>query len=125
MKLLSSRPTETLTSTKTAIARPVRDRLPANHDGRWTPVAYAGGMLALGAALLVAKPKIGQVPEARRGGDAPRQGRLRRAAQVGRDGAQTFTPSNVTDSIGRSLMVGGAALILTRLLDELSGPDGT
>lgn len=98
--------------------------LAAARNERFAPFAYAGGMLALGAALLIAKPKIGQVPEARQAGDAPRRSRMRRAAQIGRDGAQSFAPSNVTDSIGRSLMIGGAALLVTRLLDEASGRDG-
>ena len=98
--------------------------LPEGRNDRIAPFAYAGGMLALGAALLIANPKIGQVPEARQAGDAPRRSRMRRAAQIGRDGAQSFAPSNVTDSIGRSLMIGGAALLVTRLLDEASGRDG-
>jgi len=37
---------------------------------------------------------------------------------------QTFAPSNVTDSIGRSLMLGGVALLLARALDEIAGRDG-
>ena len=91
---------------------------------RWAPVAYAGGMLAIGAGLLIAQPRVGHVPDPAQAGDAPRNKRLRRAAQVGRDGARAFAPSNVTDSIGRSLLVGGVALIMTRVLDELSGHDG-
>ncbi|OWU72676.1 hypothetical protein ATO3_16450 [Marinibacterium profundimaris] len=102
----------------------LRDPLPEARPHRISPIAYAGGMLALGAALLIAKPKIGRVPEPKQGGDVPRRSRVRRAAQVGRDGAQTFAPSNVTDSIGRSLMIGGTALLLTRILDEMSGRDG-
>ncbi len=92
---------------------------------RLAPFAYAGGMLAAGAALLLAKPRLGHVPEPRRMGDLPRKRRWRRAAQTGRDNVQAFAPSNVTDSIGRSLIIGGAALMLTRLLDEASGRDGS
>ncbi|EEX16583.1 hypothetical protein CSE45_4085 [Citreicella sp. SE45] len=97
--------------------------LPARRD-RLLPVAYAGGMLAIGAALLVAKPKFGHVPQPNRMGDGPRLSRWRRAAQRGRDGVQTFAPANVTDSIGRSLMLGGVALLLARALDEIAGRDG-
>ncbi|CAN0589303.1 unnamed protein product [Ectocarpus sp. 12 AP-2014] len=102
------------------VAEHLRHRLPATRAEKLAPYTYAGGMLALGAALLFAKPRIGKVPEARHAGDTPRRGSLRRAAQIGRDGAHAFAPSNVTDSIGRSLMIGGAALILTRLLDQAS-----
>ncbi|WP_245902543.1 hypothetical protein [Pararhodobacter marinus] len=98
--------------------------MPATRRDRWAPVAYAGGMLAIGAGLLVAQPRIGRVPEPAQAGDLPRHKRLRRAAQVSRDGARAFAPSNVTDSIGRSLLVGGVALIMTRVLDEFAGHDG-
>lgn len=83
------------------------------------PILYAGGMLALGVALLAAKPRIGNVPEPMLRGEESSNSRLRRVAIGGRDGFRAFAPSNVTDSIGRSLIVGGAALFLTRLFDEI------
>ncbi len=88
------------------------------------PVLYAGGMLAIGAILLVAKPRIGKVPAPNFRGDLPRRSRWRRAAQLGRDNVGVFAPDNVTDSIGRSLLLGGAALLLSRVLDEAVGRDG-
>ncbi|WP_373355887.1 hypothetical protein [Pseudoroseicyclus sp. CXY001] len=94
-----------------------------SREERLVPLAYAGGMLAIGAALLLARPGIGEVPEASPLGHAPRRGRLRRAAHWARDGLQSFAPTNVTDSLGRSLVIGGAALLLTRLLDEVAGPE--
>ncbi|MBY6003463.1 hypothetical protein KUV62_06075 [Salipiger bermudensis] len=97
--------------------------LPASRD-RLMPVAYAGGLLAIGAALLIAKPRLGHVPPPNRMGDGPRRSRLRRAAQRGRDGVQAFAPTNVTDSLGRSLILGGVALLLARVLDEVAGHDG-
>ncbi|MCA0964219.1 hypothetical protein [Salipiger bermudensis] len=97
--------------------------LPASRD-RLMPVAYAGGLLAVGAVLLIAKPRFGQVPPPNRMGDGPRRSRLRRIAQRGRDGIQTFAPTNVTDSLGRSLILGGIALLLARVLDEVAGRDG-
>ncbi|MBU2961720.1 hypothetical protein KO516_13030 [Citreicella sp. C3M06] len=96
------------------------NRAPSRRE-RLAPLAYAGGLLAIGAALLVAKPRIGNVPASMLSKDAPKGSRWRRAAQVGRDGASTFAPTNVTDSIGRSLMIGGAALVIARLLDEAVG----
>ncbi|WP_238364120.1 hypothetical protein [Mesobacterium pallidum] len=92
--------------------------------GSIAPVVYAGGMLAAGALLLLAKPRIGEVPDPRHRGDAPRRSRVRRAAQHGRDAAQTFAPTNLTDSIGRSLLIGGAALLIARTFDALTGSDG-
>ena len=35
-----------------------------------------------------------------------------------------FAPSNVTDSLGRSLLLGGAALLVARVLDEAAGRNG-
>ena len=98
--------------------------LPASRKARLAPVGYALGLFAVGTALLIAKPKFGQVPSPIQNGDAPRIGRWRRAAQHGRDGVQAFAPSNVTDSVGRSLILGGVALLAARALDEMSGRTG-
>lgn len=84
-----------------------------------SPVAYGAGMLALGAVLVLSKPRIGAVPEPVQTDDAP--GVLRRLAAAARDGVSAFAPSNVTDSIGRSLVIGGSALILARAFDALAG----
>ncbi|MCA0205094.1 MAG: hypothetical protein LCH92_12175 [Proteobacteria bacterium] len=85
---------------------------------RPTPGAYGMGMLALGAILLLAKPRIGEVPDPRL---SEEQGPgLRRLAAGARDGVSVFAPGNVTDSIGRSLMLGGGALLLARALDALA-----
>ncbi|APZ53471.1 hypothetical protein [Salipiger abyssi] len=109
---------------RTNLPEIARTTLPATRRARFAPFVYAGGLLAIGTALLVSKPRIGKVPEPRQMGNAPRRSRLRRAAQHGRDGAQAFAPSNVTDSVGRSLILGGVALLAARALDELSGRDG-
>ena len=82
------------------------------------PVLYSAGMLAIGSLLLAGKPRLGEVPKAAHGGDRKRRSRWRRAAQKSRDAADSFAPSNLSDSMGRSLLIGGAALLLTRLLDE-------
>lgn len=105
---------------------PAPKKLSVKHvdTARLLPLAYAGGLLAIGAALLIAKPRVGHVPQPNQMGTSPRRSRWRRAAQRGRDGVQAFAPVNVTDSVGRSLLLGGAALLLARVLDELSGRDG-
>ncbi|QQA42452.1 hypothetical protein [Pelagovum pacificum] len=93
---------------------------PTGRD-RLMPVLVAGGLLAAGALLLRVDPGSAQVPSPARYGDAPRGSRFRRAAQASRDTIAPLAPSNLTDSIGRSLVIGGAALILTRFFDELVG----
>ncbi len=103
---------------RASLSEKVPSSLPPTTGKRLMPLVYAGGMLAIGAALLATKPRVGHVPNARLSGDAPSGSRFRRAAQTTRDAADTFAPTNVTDSIGRSLLIGGAALVLTRLLDE-------
>ncbi|ANT62151.1 MULTISPECIES: hypothetical protein [Roseobacteraceae] len=107
-----------------ALRARVNDALPASRRERLAPMLFAGGLLAIGAALLKAKPRIGHVPEPRQFGDLPRRSKARRAALTSRDHVAAFAPTNVTDSLGRSLMIGGAALLLTRLLDEAAGRDG-
>ena len=98
------------------------DLIPASPADRLAPLGYAGGMLALGALLVTAKPRIGHVPDPRQAGTAPGAGPLRKAARAGRDSVSVFAPTNVTDSIGRSLLLGGTALLVARLLDEMSAP---
>jgi hypothetical protein len=37
---------------------------------------------------------------------------------------EAFAPSNITDSLGRSLILGGAALLIARVLDEVGSRRG-
>ncbi|EPX79523.1 hypothetical protein [Salipiger mucosus] len=103
----------------------MRDRLlPAQRRERLMPIFFAAGLLTVGTVLLKTKPRIGHVPRPKQFGDLPRRSRLRRAAQASRDTVEPFAPSNVTDQIGRSMLIGGAALLITRMLDEAAGRDG-
>ncbi|WP_226623479.1 hypothetical protein [Alloyangia pacifica] len=111
-------------ATLPALRDRIGDALPASRRERLAPMLFAGGLLAVGAVLLKTKPRIGHVPEPRQFGNLPRRSKARRAALATRDQVSTFAPTNVTDSLGRSLMIGGAALLLTRLLDEAAGRDG-
>lgn len=86
---------------------------------RISPLLYAAGLIGIGAALLWAKPRIGQVPNPTFA-EGKTRSRRRRMARSGRDAVGALAPSNVTDSMGRSLIVGGVALMLARLLDEAS-----
>lgn len=104
------------TRLSTPLARPsTRERL--------APMAVAAGLIAAGAMLWRAKPSALQMPEAAPLGDAPRRGFLRRAARQSRDGLGHFAPDNLSDSLGRSLVLAGGALLATRLLDEIAGRD--
>lgn len=98
--------------------------LPADRRARLAPIFFAGALIGLGATLIKTKPRFGNVPNPSQFGDMPRRKGWRRAAQKSRDGVATFAPANVTDSLGRSLLLGGAALLVARLLDEAAGRNG-
>ncbi|MFW2544551.1 hypothetical protein ACN2XU_18095 [Primorskyibacter sp. 2E107] len=98
-----------------------RKVLPTSNRDRIVPIVVGGGLVALGALLLKARPLVGEMPPARQFGDAPEGARWRRAAALARDRVEPFAPASITDQIGKSLMMGGAALLMTRLLDEAAG----
>ena len=70
----------------------VQHYLPASRRERLTPFVYAGGMVAIGLTLLLAKPRIGNVPRSDLSGDRPAMGRRRRAARKSRDVVGPFAP---------------------------------
>lgn len=78
------------------------------------------GLALLGAGLLVRRwqPELLSLPD--NDDDAQDSDRgIRRAARKSRDGLAGALPGNLTGSIGRSLVIMGAGLILVRALDEL------
>lgn len=78
------------------------------------------GLALLGAGLLVRRwrPTALTLPE--RGETENRSDRgVARVARKSRDGIASILPGNMTGSIGRSLMIMGAGLIMVRALDEL------
>lgn len=78
------------------------------------------GLALLGAGLMVRRwrPRALTLPDRKE--DENREDRgVARAARKSRDGIAAILPSNMTGSIGRSLMIMGAGLILVRALDEL------
>ncbi|MGR3370565.1 MAG: hypothetical protein ACU0CC_01310 [Sagittula sp.] len=93
----------------------------AKNTDRWTPLLFGGALIGLGAVLLKVKPRIGHVPNPTPFRDGKTAKRRHINARKARDTVKAFAPTNVTDQIGRSLVLGGAALLLTRLLDEASG----
>lgn len=81
------------------------------------------GLALLGAGLLVRRwqPTALSLPD--RVEKEHRDRGIARAARRSRDGLATVLPTNMTGSIGRSLIVMGAGLILVRALDELVEDD--
>ncbi|MBJ3763919.1 hypothetical protein ILP92_14295 [Maribius pontilimi] len=75
------------------------------------------GAALLGTGLLLRQwhPKALSLPERP---DRPHRDRgMRRAARKTRDGIARVLPSNMTGSLGRTLAIMGAGLVMVRLLD--------
>jgi hypothetical protein len=105
-------------------AQDLKDALPiVRSRDRLKPFLIGAGLLTAGAMLLRVKPEFGQVPDPRPYGRTA-NGRLRKGfAHRVRDGAATFAPSNLTDQLGKSLLMGGTAMLVARVLDEYLGPE--
>ncbi len=78
------------------------------------------GLALLGAGLLIRRwqPKLLDLPDTPSDTHHKDRG-VRRAARKSRDGLASILPGNMTGSIGRSLIIMGAGLLLVRALDEL------
>ncbi|SIO32368.1 hypothetical protein [Vannielia litorea] len=98
------------------------DLLPTERQAdRLVPVAVAAGLVAAGALLWRARPHALDFPDPVPLDGNPSRSLFRRAARKGRDGLRRVSPDNLSVSLGRSMVIAGGALLLTRLLDELSG----
>ena len=85
-----------------------------------TQMPLLTGLLLVGAGLLLRrwKPRALTLPDP---ADRPRHSRgVRGAATDARDGLATVLPDNLTGSIGRSLIIMGAGLVLVRALDAVA-----
>lgn len=92
-------------------------------DDRVTPIAVGVGLLAVGALLWKTKPSMLDMPDPLPLGKEPDNSFSRRALRKTRDGVSHVAPSNLSVSLGRSMVIGGLALVLTRILDELTGKE--
>ena len=92
-----------------------------NEFDRILPVAVGVGLVGLGAALLRAKPGVLALPDPTPIADDSNQNLLVSSAHTLRDGIARFTPDNFATSLSRSLIITGAALLVVRLLDEVTG----
>ncbi|NNE51022.1 MAG: hypothetical protein HKN30_01305 [Sulfitobacter sp.] len=82
------------------------------------------GLALLGAGLLLRRwqPSALNLPDRPDKDDHKDKG-VAKAARKSRDGVATVLPKNMTGSIGRSLIIMGAGLIMVRALDELVEDD--
>ncbi len=96
---------------------------PAVQD-RMIPVAVGLGLLAVGTLMWRYPPSALALPDPEPIEDVDEDSRWRRAVQKSRDGVAHIAPSNLGVSLGRSMVIGGAALLITRLLDELGARRG-
>ncbi|WP_425052984.1 hypothetical protein [Psychromarinibacter sp. S121] len=89
---------------------------------RLLPLAIGAGLLAAGAFLWRTKPQALNIPDPMPMDDSKQSNALQRAVRKSRDGVSLVAPDNLGVSVGRSMVIAGTALMVTRLLDELSGP---
>lgn len=101
------------------------DALPmVKRRDRVKPIVFGCSLLAVGSLLLRASPNVGNVPDPKPYGSSARRSKRRRAAERLRDASASFAPTNLTDQLGKSLIMGGTALLVARMMDEYVGPGG-
>ncbi|WP_172299311.1 hypothetical protein [Pseudoruegeria sp. HB172150] len=87
---------------------------------RIVPVAIAAGLLTAGALLWRARPSALEIPDPAPLEDLKDPGFMQRAARKSRDGVSKIAPGNLGVTIGRSMVIAGGAILITRLLDEVA-----
>lgn len=88
---------------------------------RLKPLAVGAGLLAAGVLLWRYPPTALNIPDPLPLNETPHRSFWRRAARRSRDGVAKVAPANIGVSLGRSLVIAGTALMITRVLDELAG----
>ena len=88
---------------------------------RTSPLPAGLALLVAGLVLRLWQPSVLDMPDrpARHSKDSG----LPRAARRARDGVTMIAPGNLTRSLGRTLIVAGAALVAIRALDLLVEDD--
>jgi hypothetical protein len=84
---------------------------------RTSPLLAGLALVGAGLVLRQIQPSVLSLPQPD-GADRNDRG-VRRAARKSRDGLAGILPSNLTGSIGRSLMIMGLGLVTIRALDAL------
>ena len=88
---------------------------------RISPLVYGAGMIGVGLLLKKVNPRFGDMPNPLQYGGTQKHSKRIKAATFARDRAANFSPSNLTTKLGKSLMIGGTAMLAARLLDEAVG----
>ncbi|MHA6326219.1 hypothetical protein [Roseivivax sp. CAU 1753] len=94
-----------------------------SRQAEYTPFLIGLGLIGLGLAARRVEPETLRLPEP---GDRPDFRGIRSgkdAARAARDGIAGFMPANLTKSLGRTMILMGAALVAVRALDELVDDD--
>ncbi|SEN42884.1 hypothetical protein [Palleronia pelagia] len=86
-----------------------------NAPAELSPIIVGAALLGTGMLLRRWQPSALSLPE--RPDTLHRDSGARRAARKTRDGIARVLPSNLTGSLGRTLIIAGAGLVLVRLLD--------
>ncbi|MEH6393237.1 MAG: hypothetical protein V7763_16470 [Sulfitobacter sp.] len=86
------------------------------HSPRTSPLVAGIALLGAGLLLYQVKPTVLSLPAPN--GKSRRDRGIRRVARKSRDGVASLMPSNLTGSIGRSLIIMGLGLVTIRLLDR-------
>ncbi|SFE30044.1 hypothetical protein [Roseivivax sediminis] len=100
--------------------------LPEMPEGLAAYTSLIAGAALIGAGLLLRRtePSVLRLPEPARKPQHFRDVRSGSdAVRATRDGIARFTPRNLTKTLGRSLVLMGAATIAVRMLDELTDDD--
>lgn len=84
---------------------------------RTSPLVAGIALVGAGLMLRLVKPAMLSLPEP--DGKKRHDRGIPRAARKSRDGVAALMPSNLTGSIGRSLIIMGLGLVAVRALDSL------
>ena len=87
------------------------------------PFLIGIGLIGLGMAARRIEPDTLRLPEPADSPDFRNIRSGRDAARAARDGIAGFVPRNLTKSLGRTMILMGAALVAVRALDELVDED--
>ena len=94
-----------------------------SHDtyDRLAPVAAGVGLVAAGLALYSYKPPLLALPEAKPIDDDSNPNFAIATAHDMRDGIASVMPENLATTISRAFLITGLALLVVRILDEITG----
>ena len=94
-----------------------------SRGAEYTPFLIGLGLIGLGLAARRVEPDTLRLPEPAERPDLRNIRSGSDAARAARDGIAGFMPRNLTKSLGRTMILMGAALVAVRALDELVDDD--